>query len=568
MIVGIDLGTTNSLIAYYDGTDPVVIPNRLGEYLTPSVISVDAGGEVYIGKTAVERSVTHPHESVSVFKRSMGTERVFRLGEREFSATQLSSLVLASLKEDAETFLGTKVEEAVISVPAYFNDAQRRATKEAGELAGFRVERIVSEPTAAAIAYGIHLKDADSKYLVFDLGGGTFDVSILEQFENIMEVRAVAGDNFLGGEDFTDVLMRMFLTENGIEDRNLSEKEQAILRKAAEAAKLQFSDSDKVTMRCTLQGKEYTSGIGIDAYERSCQVLLAKLKKPIERSLKDANVHLADIGEVLLVGGATKLPILRRFVSKTFGRIPNTGIDPDRVVAIGAALQGAMKERSEAVKEMILTDVCPFTLGTEVCVTKPGGIKEPGHYLPIIERNTVIPVSRTHRVYTASEGQTAIRVVVLQGESRMAMNNVRLGELEIPVPKGPEGQEAADITFTYDVNSILEVVVKVISTKAEKRIVIRNEGNEMTDEEIDRRLATLAELKIPPREQEENRYLMARGDRMYEEATGDTRLRIEYLLREFETVMDGQDPAKIAEAREKLKEQLDTIELSMLDGDN
>ncbi len=563
MIAGIDLGTTNSLIAYYDGSEVVVVPNRLGELLTPSVISIDAKGEAYIGKSAKERSVTHPNESVSVFKRSMGTERIFRLGEREYTATQLSSLILRSLKEDIEAHLGTTVEEAVISVPAYFNDAQRRATKKAGELAGFRVERIVSEPTAAAIAYGIHQKEADSKYLVFDLGGGTFDVSILEQYENIMEVRAVAGDNFLGGEDFTDVLMRMFLTEHGIEDHTLSEKEGAILRKAAEAAKLQFSEKNEVTMRCTLKDREYVSKIGIDAYERSCQVLLAKLKKPIERSLKDANVHLDQIGEVLLVGGATKLPILRRFVSKTFGRIPNTGIDPDQVVAVGAALQGAMKERSEAVKEMILTDVCPFTLGTEICVTKPGGVKEPGHYLPIIERNTTIPVSRTHRVYTASEGQTAIRVNVLQGESRMAMNNVPLGELEIAVPKGPEGSEAADITFTYDVNSILEVVVKVVSTKAEKRIVIRNEGNEMTDEEIDRRLSELADLKIPPREQEENRYLLTRGDRLYEEATGDNRTWIDHCLREFEAVLDGQDPEKIREARERLKEQLDNIELDM-----
>ena len=563
MIAGIDLGTTNSLIAYYDGSEVVVVPNRLGELLTPSVISIDAKGEAYIGKSAKERSVTHPNESVSVFKRSMGTERIFRLGEREYTATQLSSLILRSLKEDIEAHLGTTVEEAVISVPAYFNDAQRRATKKAGELAGFRVERIVSEPTAAAIAYGIHQKEADSKYLVFDLGGGTFDVSILEQYENIMEVRAVAGDNFLGGEDFTDVLMRMFLTEHGIEDHTLSEKEGAILRKAAEAAKLQFSEKNEVTMRCTLKDREYVSKIGIDAYERSCQVLLAKLKKPIERSLKDANVHLDQIGEVLLVGGATKLPILRRFVSKTFGRIPNTGIDPDQVVAVGAALQGAMKERSEAVKEMILTDVCPFTLGTEICVTKPGGVKEPGHYLPIIERNTTIPVSRTHRVYTASEGQTAIRVNVLQGESRMAMNNVPLGELEIAVPKGPEGSEAADITFTYDVNSILEVVVKVVSTKAEKRIVIRNEGNEMTDEEIDRRLSELADLKIPPREQEENRYLLTRGDRLYEEATGDNRTWVDHCLREFEAVLDGQDPEKIREARGRLKEQLDNIELDM-----
>ena len=563
MIAGIDLGTTNSLIAYYDGETPVVIPNRLGDLLTPSVVSIDASGEVYIGKTAVERSVTHPNESVSVFKRSMGTERVFRLGERTYTAVDLSSLVLKSLKEDIETYLGHEVEEAVISVPAYFNDAQRRATKRAGELAGFRVERIVSEPTAAAIAYGIHQKHADSKYLVFDLGGGTFDVSILEQFDNIMEVRAVAGDNFLGGEDFTDVLIRMFLAEHGIEDHSLSEKEYALVRKAAEAAKLQFSEKSEATVRCVLKEQEYISTIDMDAYERSCQVLLAKLKKPIERSLKDADVHLSDIGEILLVGGATKLPILRRFVSKTFGRIPNTGIDPDQVVAVGAALQGAMKERSEAVKEMILTDVCPFTLGTEVCVTKPGGLKEPGHYLPIIERNTVIPVSRTHRVYTASEGQTAIRVNVLQGESRMAMNNVPLGELEISVPKGPEGSEAADITFTYDVNSILEVVVKVVSTGAEKRIVIRNEGNEMTDEEIDARLSELASLKIPPREQEENRYLMARGDRLYEEAVGENRAWIDHCLREFESVMDGQDPVKIKEARERLKEQLDTIEQEM-----
>ncbi len=563
MIAGIDLGTTNSLIAYYDGTEVVVVPNRLGEYQTPSVVSIDAKGEVYVGKTARERGVTHPHETVSVFKRSMGTDRVFRLGDREFTAASLSGLVLRSLKEDLEAYLGTTVEEAVISVPAYFNDAQRRATKEAGQMAGFRVERIVSEPTAAAIAYGIHQKHADSKYLVFDLGGGTFDVSILEQFENIMEVRAVAGDNFLGGEDFTEVLLRMFLAEHEIEDRSLSEKEMALVRKAAEAAKLQFSEQNQVTVRCVLKEKEYVSEIDLDSYERACQVLLAKLKKPIERSLKDANVHLSGIGEVLLVGGATKLPILRRFVSKTFGRIPNTGIDPDRVVAIGAALQGAMKERSEAVKEMILTDVCPFTLGTEICVTKPGGVKEPGHYLPVIERNTVIPVSRTHRVFTASEGQTAIRVTVLQGENRMAMNNVRLGELEIPVPKGPEGAEAADITFTYDVNSILEVVVRVVSTKAEKRIVIRNEGNEMTDEEIDRRLADLASLKIPPREQEENRYLMARGDRMYEEAVGDLRMEIDRCLRRFEAVMDGQDPAKISEAREELKERLDLIEKEM-----
>ena len=305
----------------------------------------------------------------------------------------------------------------------------------------------------------------------------------------------------------------------------------------------------------------------MDAYERACQILFAKLKKPIERSLRDADIPLSEIGEILLVGGATRLPILRRFVSKTFGRIPNTGIDPDRVVAIGAAIQGAMKERNEAVREMILTDVCPFTLGTEVCVTKPGGVKDPGHYLPIIERNSVIPISRTHRVYTASEGQTAIHVKVLQGESRMAANNALLGDLEIPVPRGPEGQEAADITFTYDVNSILEVIVKVVSTGQEKRIVIRNEDNEMTDEEVDARLSELADLKIPPREQEENRYLMLKGDRLYEETVGDDREYVDRLIRKFEMVLDTQDREKIKEAREEFRNALEAVERALEEGE-
>ena len=567
MIAGIDLGTTNSLVAFSENGEVTVVPNRLGEYLTPSVVSVDGAGTVFVGKSAKERGLLYPHETVSVFKRSMGTGRQFRLGDREFSAEELSSLVLRSLKEDLEAYVGHPVAEAVISVPAYFNDSQRRATKKAGELAGFRVERIVSEPTAAALSYGINEKHADTKYLVFDLGGGTFDVSILEQFEQIMEVRAVAGDNFLGGEDFTDVLVRMFLTEHEIEERMLTEREEALLRKTAEEAKCRFSEENTVTMRCTLQGKEYTSEIKMDAYERACQILFAKLKKPIERSLRDAEISLSEIGEILMVGGATRLPILRRFVSKTFGRIPNTGIDPDRVVAIGAAIQGAMKERNEAVREMILTDVCPYTLGTEVCVTKPGGGKDPGHYLPIIERNSVIPISRTHRVFTAADGQTAIHVKILQGESRMAMNNALLGDLEISVPRGPEGQESADITFTYDVNSILEVIVKVVSTGQEKRIVIRNEDNEMTDAEVDARLSELAELKIPPRDQEENRYLLLKGDRLYEETTGDDREYVDRLIRRFESVLDTQDREKISEAREAFRDALETVERSLEEGE-
>lgn len=560
MIVGIDLGTTNSLIAYFDKDEAKVIPNKLGEMLTPSVVSVDEEGVVYVGKTARERGMTNPSQTASVFKRSMGTGKKFMLGEREFTAEELSSLVIKSLKEDAEVFFGHEVTEAVISVPAYFNDAQRKATKKAGEMAGFVVERIVSEPTAAAIAYGLNKKNADTKFLVFDLGGGTFDVSILELYQNIMEVRAVAGDNYLGGEDFTEVLEQMFFREKEIDQDELDAKTLAHIRKQAEICKLGFEESRTSVFKCRIGEEKYEYEINIDDYEKSCQLLLGKIKKPIERSLKDAQIKLADIEEVILVGGATKLSIVRKFVSRLFGRLPNTSINPDEVVAVGAATQAAMKERDEAVKEIILTDVCPFTLGTDIVVTRNGGYKENGHYLPIIERNTVIPVSRTERLYTASDNQSHILVKILQGESRYARNNVYLGEIEVPVPIGPAGKEAIDVTYTYDVNSILEVEVKVLSTKMSKRVIIKNEDTDMSDEEIAARLESLASLKIHPREQEENKLLLLRGDRMYEEATGDTRHIIELQMNAFEEILDKQDKLKIESARKEFKEFLDTIE--------
>lgn len=564
MIVGIDLGTTNSLIAYMDGNEVKVIPNKLGENLTPSVVSVDDDGVVYVGKTAQERGLLHPNQTASVFKRSMGTNRLFTLGEHTFTAEELSSFVLKSLKEDAETYLKQPVREAVISVPAYFNDAQRRATKKAGELAGFVVERIVSEPTAAAIAYGLNLKHADTKFLVFDLGGGTFDVSILELFENIMEVRAVAGDNFLGGEDFTDVLEQMFYNEKGIDRDSLDDKTKARIHKQAELCKLGFADAKTSVMKCKIDEELYEYEISQEAYERACQILLAKIKRPIERSLKDANVKLADIEEIVLVGGATKLSVVRKFVSRLFSRLPNTSINPDEVVVVGAATQAAMKERNVAVREMILTDVCPFTLGTEVAVSRFGGVKESGHYLPMIERNSVIPVSHTERLYTADDNQSMIRVKILQGESRHARENVFLGDIEVPVPIGPAGKEAVDVTYTYDVNSILEVMVTVLSTKVKKRIVIKNEETDMTDEEIDERLQSLAALKIHPREQEENKLLLLRGDRLYEEATGDVRRLLEQQLADFEAVLDKQNREEITEARASLKTFLDGIEKDML----
>lgn len=564
MIVGIDLGTTNSLIAYFDKDKAKVIPNRLGEMLTPSVVSVDDDGIVYVGKTARERKMLYPNQTADVFKRNMGSTRVFNLGNRKFSAEELSSLVLKSLKEDAEAYLGCTIEEAVISVPAYFNDAQRKATKKAGELAGFVVERIVSEPTAAAIAYGLNKKNADTKFLVFDLGGGTFDVSILELYQNIMEVRAVAGDNFLGGEDFTLVLEQMFYREHEIEEDSLDQKTRAHVHKQAELCKLGFEEATASNMRCNINGQVYEYNFELEEYEKACQVLLGRIRKPIERSLKDANIKLGDIEEIILVGGSTKLSIIRRFVSRLFRRLPNTSINPDEVVAVGAATQAAMKERNEAVKEIILTDVCPFTLGTEVVSHRSGGIIEAGHYLPLIERNSVIPISHTERLSTVRDNQTHIKVDVLQGESRLAANNVYLGSIEVLVPPAPAGQESIDVTYTYDVNSILEVIVKVLSTNVEKRLIIKNDAVDMTDEEIDARFEALASLKIHPREQEANKLLLLRADRMYEEAIGDIRKIIEQAINRFEDVLNKQNPSEISDARKEFKEFLDNMEEDLI----
>ena len=565
MKIGIDLGTTNSLAAYYTDQGPVIIPNRLGDRLTPSIVSFDESGTVYVGKTARERMSTFPDRTASLFKRSMGTEREFVMGNQKFRAEELSSFVLRALKEDAESYLGQPVEEAVISVPAYFNDIQRKATKRAGELAGLKVERIINEPTAAAIAYGLHHRADHTRFLVFDLGGGTFDISILERYGNIMEVRAIAGDNFIGGEDFTKVLCGMMLRERDVDETLLSPKEQVYLTRQAETCKLGFANGDRSSMKCVLNKETYEREFSLEEYERNCQLLLARIRKPIERSLKDANIRLSDIDEIVLVGGATKLPIIRNFVGRIFGRIPNTDVNPDEAIAVGAAIQCAMKERNQAVREVVLTEVCPFTLGTSVAVQRLGEMLESGHFLPIIERNTVIPVSRTDTLYTASDYQRKITVDILQGESRLAKNNLSLGEITVPVPPKKSGEESIDVTYTYDINSILEVKVKVNSTGVEKKIIIQKEGSQLTEEEAERRMEELNYLKIHPRDQEENKLLLFRGERLYEEATGDLRRELDFLLSQFEAVLDKQDKDAIRQAAGEVKEALDEIEAAMED---
>ncbi len=564
MIVGIDLGTTNSLVAYYSDEGPKIIPNRLGKNLTPSVISIDEEGQVFVGETAKERQILHPESSASIFKRDMGSNKKFNLGTeryekdgkeyekvREFTAAELSALILRALKEDAEEYLKQEVTEAVISVPAYFNEERRKATKIAGEMAGLKVERIISEPTAAAIAYGL-LNHQDAKFLVFDLGGGTFDVSILETFGDILEVNAVAGDNYLGGEDFTNVILDMFFEENADLDREeLDDKTLKHIRQKAEEIKMNLGTESYIQAQFMIDEKVIDFELNAKKYEMRCAELFDKIKIPVKRSMADAGLKLSDIDKVVLVGGATKMNMIRRFVGRMFRTMPDFSINPDEAVALGAAVQAAMKERNESVKEIILTDVCPFTLGTEVVIDREDGSKEGGHFFPIIERNTVIPASRTETFYTSRDNQRKLNVEVLQGESRFASNNLKLGDIEVEVPAKKMGEEGIDVTYTYDVNSLLEVSVRVLSTGEVKKQVFKNQKVDMTDEEIQKRFEELSFLKIHPRDQEENRLLLFKGERLYEENTGIERMLIDQNMMEFESALNTRDAKIIEKAREK-----------------
>ncbi|MBQ3102771.1 MAG: Hsp70 family protein [Oscillospiraceae bacterium] len=561
MMIGIDLGTTNSLVACFRDGKAEIIPNRLSQRLTPSVVSVDAEGTVYVGETAKERGILHPLETAKVFKRSMGTDKEYTLSGKTFRAEELSALVLRSLKEDAEAWLGEEVTEAIISVPAYFNDLQRKATKRAGELAGLQVSRIINEPTAAAIACGMGRTGEDARYLVFDLGGGTFDVSILELYGSIMEVHAIAGDNFIGGEDFTDLLCAMYLEKAAVAPESLDLRTMSEVYKTAEACKCAFSRQNEITMTCTVDGQSFSMRLTLEEYEKACAPLLEKLRRPIERSLRDAGVSLSDIDEIVLVGGATRLPVIRRFVSRLFSRIPGMLVDPDESVALGAALQCGMKARDKEIREVVLTDVCPYTLGTEIVVSN-GLFEENGHYLPIIERNTVIPVSRTQTVYTAHDNQTRVNVKILQGESRMAYHNLLLGEISVPVPAGPKGKEAVDITYTYDVNSLLEVEICVCSTGVRRKTVIQNEQNRLSEEEAAARLEKLQYLKQRPRDEEANRLQLLRGERLYEELPSQ-RGAIDKAIMEFEQVLSRQDRTEIEKARKRLTHLLDSLEYDL-----
>ncbi|MEK3965658.1 MULTISPECIES: molecular chaperone HscC [Paenibacillus] len=557
--IGIDLGTTYSLAAYWDGSQAVIIPNVLGEHVTPSIVSVDAGGEVLVGRIAQERLITHPQLTASTFKRFMGSAKKYKLGTMTFTPEELSSFVLRSLKEDAENHLGESVTKAIISVPAYFNDVQRKATKKAAELAGLQVERLISEPTAAALAYGLH-QNQETSFLVFDLGGGTFDVSILELFEGVMDVKSIAGDNYLGGEDFTEILVAYFIQKNKLDAESLTPITRSMLYKQAEQSKRILGTESAATMRIVIKEEEYVLTIERSELEQLVQPLLIRLRQPIERALRDASLQPSDLDGIVMIGGATKMPLIKQIISRMFGKMPYANISPDETVALGAAVQVALKQRDQALDEMILTDVCPYTLGTSVLRRGSSGQTSSGHYFPIIERNTPIPVSRVERLYTAADNQKIISVDVYQGESPRVENNLFLGEMEFQIPQAPRGEESIDVRYTYDVNGILEVEVTTVSTGQKHQMIIEQNAGAMTKKQIEARLLELRSIKIHPRERTENRLLLARGERLYEEVLGDQRKFIAQCLKVFEDALYTQNEKVIEKAAQAFNEQLAEIE--------
>lgn len=544
------------MIAYFDQEKgATIIPNRLGSRLTPSVVSFDDDGTIYVGETAKERRITNPTQTVEVFKRDMGSTREWQIGGKKYTPTDLSALVLRSLKEDAENYLQEEITEAVISVPAYFNEHQRKATKLAGKLAGLKVERLISEPTAAAIAYGINHETEDTKIMVFDLGGGTFDISLLELDDGIMEVHCVAGDNFLGGEDFTKVLYKRFFREQDMEEELLSAQTRNHISKQAELCKLTLSDEMSATMKCKVNDEMYEMTISREEYKEECTELLERIKKPIARSLRDSKLTIEDIDRVVMVGGSTRLPLVRSYVATLLKKIPDYSVNPDEVVVIGACMQAAMKEKNEALEDLILTDVCPYTLGTGV-VNHNGDCDI---YSPIIQRNTTVPASRTRQYYTARDYQTTLDVAIYQGENRLVDSNLLLGELKVKVPPKPAGQESISITFTYDINSLLEVIVKTNSTGEVVKKIIRSSNCDISEEEAEKRFAELEYLKLPPREQEENRLVLFRAEELYEELLGAEREIMGRNIAIFESVLEHGEPEEIEEARENMKKAIESF---------
>ena len=541
-ILGIDLGTTNSLGAVYRNGKVELIPNRFGSFLTPSVVSVTEDGSVVTGQIAKERLITHPKDTAFSFKKNMGTDQKYNLGGKTFLPEELSGFIISAIVEDAKEYMGEEIKDVIISVPAYFHDKQRVATKRAGALAGVNVKRIVNEPSAAALASYFDTQN-EQLFLVFDFGGGTLDVSIVDCFDTMVEILAVSGDNHLGGDDFNEAVAEGFLREHQLQRENLSEKEYAILLRQAEKCKIALSTEQEVKMTAVLDGQTYQSVYTNERMMRESSAVL-----------RDSRVELEDIDAVILAGGSGKMPLVQSYMEQLFDQTPLVTGFSDQLIARGLGLVCGVMEREDEVRDYILTDICPFTLGTGV--NNEADPKHP-YMSAIIERNTILPCSRVQRFSTASDYQKEVKIEILQGEEPYAEDNVQLGLITTMVPKKKRGQESVDVRFTYDINGILEVEVTVVSTGKSVTKVL---SQSMDEKELARRMKQLEKLKVHPKDMTENQLILERLQALYEEALPETRDRLMYHIRNFESTLAEQDPRRIRKYREFLEHMIASLE--------
>ena len=567
-MIGIDLGTTNSLATYIDDNGKIeFIKNEYGNILIPSVVGIDENDDIIVGELAKERRMMNAEETASNFKRRMGTDAKIKVKNRTFDAQMLSSFVLKHLKENAEKQLNEKINRAIISVPAYFNDKQRRDTKMAAELAGLTVERLINEPTAAALSLGSNILNQNLKFIVLDLGGGTFDVTLLETFENIMDVISISGDTMLGGEDFTTKICEIFLKNIKLAITDLSRDERTKLYTKADRAKKLISLRD-VEIELEIKGKNYKSEIAQKDFREAVKPLLVKMKAAIDKALQDGNTDAREIEKVVLVGGAVKLGIIEEFTEKYFHKMRGEKIyfssenfiennklvsivaNPDTVVAYGVGIAVGMKERNKMFKERILTDVCPFTLGTELVGNR---------FAPIIPRNTTVPTSKSEYFYTIDDYQDKVNVGIYQGESLNIDDNLFLGNFLIDVPRNIAGKEAINVRFTYDINGILEVEATVVSTGLKKSKLIVN--GDLSEEEKNEKIKMLEEIKIQSENKNKDKLLLERANRIYAEIVNtEIRNHISGYLKNYQMVVATGDRIRIQKAKESFSQFLDKID--------